>query len=83
MFGYFLLFLDSFEILSQYPNTDGPHWFREDFKRIKYKVLREELMIKIASTLSFGNFLLNFWLLPVFVVVSIVNNLLQGPIDEI
>ena len=39
-------------------------------------------MICIASTISSGTFLLNFWVLPVCVVVFIVNNLLLGLIDQ-
>ena len=82
IFGYFVLFVDRFEILSHHPSADCPHWFREEVQRIIYKVFSEELMIWIASTFSSVTFLLNFWVLPVSVVVLIINNLLYGLIDE-
>ena len=75
-FAYLILFLDPFEILLHHPTADCPHCFRDKVQRIIDKVFREELMISIASTYSSGTFLLNFWLLPVSVVVFIVNNLL-------
>ena len=37
----------------------------------------------MASTLSSRNFPLNFWILPVFVVVFIFNNMLKGLIDNL
>ena len=42
---YFFSFLDPFENLSHYPNTDSSDWFGEEVQRITYKVSREENMI--------------------------------------
>ena len=52
IFGYIFLFLDPFEILLHYDLTDSSHWAREDVQRILDKVFREELLIKMSSTLS-------------------------------
>ena len=83
IFGYFILFLDPFEILSHHPTADCPRCVRDKVQRMIDRVFREELRIGIASTYSSVIFLLNFWFLPVSVFVFIVNNLLYGFSDVI
>ena len=45
IFGYFILFLDRFAILSRHPAADSSHWFKEEVQRIIDKVFRAELTI--------------------------------------
>ena len=64
--------LVTFELISHYPNIDSSHWLRKYVQLITDKFFREMRMIQMALTLSSLTFLLNFWFLPVFVVVFIV-----------
>ena len=67
--------LVSFEIFSHYPNIDISHWLTEGVQWITDKKFIEKIMVQMASTPS-RTFLLNFWFLPVSVVVLIVIRLI-------
>ena len=57
---YFSVFLNPFEILSLYSNLYNFYWLKEDVQWIIDRVLRETLMVHLASTLSSRTFLLIF-----------------------
>ena len=67
--------LVTFELLSHYPNIDSSNLIKQNVQWIPDKIFREKLLVKMASTIS-HIFLLNFWFLPVFVVVFIVIRLI-------
>ena len=82
IFFYYLdisISLVPFEFLRHYLNTDSSNLLREAVQWIKEKVFREQLMIYMASIFSSRTFLLNFWFLPLFVVVFIAIRLIRKP----
>ena len=64
-----LLLLDTFEILSLYPNIYNSLWLKEGVQCITDKIFIEKFMFYMASTRSSRTFLLKFRYLPVFVVL--------------
>ena len=66
----------NFEILSHYLNIDSSQTLRDEVQWIIDNVFREKLMVQMAPTLCSRTFLLSFWILPVFVAVFLVNDLL-------
>ena len=60
------------EILPHYSNIDNSCWIIEGVQLIIDNVVREKFLVLLVSLLSSRNFSLNFWYLPVFVVVLVV-----------
>ena len=72
-----------FETLTDCLYNGRSHWPGEHVQLIIDKVFREKIMVYMALTLSSCTFLLNFWILPVFVVVFIANDLLRCLINDL